>query len=134
MPQQALVGTESEPTLEDLVKQLETNNLQFQQRTETTIQNLNTQIGQLTSSLSQLSKQHMQISDYVEYEVIYVKKPIDDLCAEFASFIDFDDFICYIGCDGDILCNACAEIATFLRHDESFLANYAAIQSTEVVN
>ena len=55
------------------------------------------------------------------------------MCAEFASFIDFDDSVCCTGCDGDMLCNACAEIATFLRHDESFLANYTVIQSTEVV-
>ena len=87
MPQQ---GTKFEPTLDDLVKQLETNNLQFQQRTQTTIQNLNTQIGQLTSSLSQLSKQQMQISDSVEHEIIDVKKPVDDLRAEFVGFTDFD--------------------------------------------
>ena len=55
------------------------------------------------------------------------------MCAEFASFTDFDDSVCCTGCDGDMLCNACAEIAAFLRHDESFSADYAAIQSTEVV-
>ena len=72
----------------------------------------------------------MQNSDFVEHETIDVHKPIDDLCAEFVGFTDFDDFVC---CDGDILCNACAEIAAFLRYDESFSTDYAATQSAEVV-
>ena len=101
---------ESEPTLEDLVKQFAQNNIQFQQRTEAIVQNVKTQVGQLTSSLSQLSKQQMQKSDSAKHEIIDEKKSIDDLCAEFASFTDFDDSVC---CDGDILCNACAEIAAF---------------------
>ena len=75
----------------------------------------------------------MQISDSAKHEIIDEKKPIDDLCAEFASFIDFDDSVCCTGCDGDMLCNACAEIAAFLRHDESFSADYGATQSAEVV-
>lgn len=47
----------SEPTLEDLMKQMATNNIQFQQRTEASIQSLETQIGQLASTLSQLQHQ-----------------------------------------------------------------------------
>jgi hypothetical protein len=43
--------------LEDLVKQLAQSNMQFQQRTETNLQNMQTQIGQLASSLSQLQSQ-----------------------------------------------------------------------------
>ena len=69
----------------------------------------------------------MQNSDSIEHETIDVHKPIDDLCAE---FVGFTDFVC---CDGDILCNACAEIAAFLKHDESFSADYAEIQSADVV-
>ena len=131
--QQAPISMESEPTLEDLVKQFAQNNIQFQQRTEAIVQNVKTQVGQLTSSLSQLSKQQMQKFDSTEHETIDVQKPINDLCAEFASFTDFDDSVCCTGCDGDMLCNACAEIAAFLRHDESFSADYAATQSAEVV-
>ena len=78
--QQAPIGMESEPTLEDLVKQLAQNNIQFQQRTEAIVQNLETQVGQLTSSLSQLSMQQMQKFDSTEHETIDVQKPIDDLC------------------------------------------------------
>ncbi|XP_052189950.1 uncharacterized protein LOC127799763 [Diospyros lotus] len=47
----------SEPSLDDLVKQLAANTLQFQQRTETTIQNLETQIGQLASNINELRSQ-----------------------------------------------------------------------------
>ncbi|XP_061355838.1 uncharacterized protein LOC133300333 [Gastrolobium bilobum] len=43
----------SGPFLEDLMKQMATNNLEFQQRTESTIQNLQTQIGQLATSMNQ---------------------------------------------------------------------------------
>ncbi|XP_061363074.1 uncharacterized protein LOC133306725, partial [Gastrolobium bilobum] len=43
----------SGPSLEDLMKQVATNNLEFQQRTESTIQNLQTQIGQLATSMNQ---------------------------------------------------------------------------------
>jgi hypothetical protein len=45
------------PSLEELVKQMAANNLQFQQRTEASIQNLNNQIGQLATSLNQLQSQ-----------------------------------------------------------------------------
>ena len=50
--QQANATPKSEPSLEDMMKQLVTNNLQFQQRTDATIQNLETQIGQLASSMN----------------------------------------------------------------------------------
>ena len=55
--QQANATPKSEPSLEDMMKQLVTNNLQFQQRNDATIQNLETQIGQLASSLNQLQAQ-----------------------------------------------------------------------------
>ncbi|XP_050876824.1 uncharacterized protein LOC127080551 [Lathyrus oleraceus] len=42
----------SRPSLEDLVKQMVVNNLQFQQRTNSSIQNLQTQIGQLATSMN----------------------------------------------------------------------------------
>ena len=45
------------PSLEELVKQMAANNLQFQQRTEASNQNLNNQIGQLATSLNQLQSQ-----------------------------------------------------------------------------
>ena len=55
--QQANATPKSEHSLEDMMKQLVTNNLQFQQRTDATIQNLETQIGQLASSMNQLQAQ-----------------------------------------------------------------------------
>ncbi|XXG68556.1 hypothetical protein AAC387_Pa06g1614 [Persea americana] len=54
---QGPAATTCEPTLEDLMKQMATNNIQFQQRTEASIQSLETQIGQLASTLSQLQNQ-----------------------------------------------------------------------------
>ncbi|XP_061345682.1 uncharacterized protein LOC133291436 [Gastrolobium bilobum] len=56
LQQQPLVQQQnsvSGPSLEDLMKQMATNNLEFQQRTESTIQNLQTQIGQLATSMNQ---------------------------------------------------------------------------------
>lgn len=48
-----------EPSLEDLVKQMAIQNLQFQQRIDSTIHNLGTQIGQLATSICQI---HIQRS------------------------------------------------------------------------
>ncbi|XP_050909288.1 uncharacterized protein LOC127123071 [Lathyrus oleraceus] len=49
---QATISTPSGPSLEDLFKQLVVNNLQFQQRIESSIQTLQTQIGQLATSMN----------------------------------------------------------------------------------
>ncbi|XP_050885320.1 uncharacterized protein LOC127089573 [Lathyrus oleraceus] len=54
---QATISTPSGPSLEDLVKQLAVNNLQFQQRTESSIQTLQTQIGQLATSMNAMQSQ-----------------------------------------------------------------------------
>lgn len=50
-------ATTSGPSLEDLVKQLAVNNLQFQQRTESSIQTLQTQMGQLATSMNAMQAQ-----------------------------------------------------------------------------
>ncbi|RDX66738.1 hypothetical protein CR513_54462, partial [Mucuna pruriens] len=42
------------PSLEDLVKQMATSNIQFQQNVSATIQDLQTHIGQLATTLNQL--------------------------------------------------------------------------------
>ncbi|GAU10914.1 hypothetical protein TSUD_426930, partial [Trifolium subterraneum] len=46
----------SGPSLEDLVKQMAANNLQFQQRTDSSIQTLQTQIGQLATSMNAMQQ------------------------------------------------------------------------------
>ena len=48
------LATSLEPSLEDFVNQLMESNLQWQQRTDATIQGLQTQLSQLTSTLSKL--------------------------------------------------------------------------------
>ncbi|XP_050895222.1 uncharacterized protein LOC127101824 [Lathyrus oleraceus] len=47
----------SGPSLEDLVKQMAVNNLQFQQRTDASIQTLNTQMGQLATQINNMQAQ-----------------------------------------------------------------------------
>jgi hypothetical protein len=54
---QAIISTPFGPSLEDLVKQLAVNNLQFQQRTKSSIQTLQTQIGQLATSMNAMQSQ-----------------------------------------------------------------------------
>ncbi|CAJ2671830.1 unnamed protein product [Trifolium pratense] len=56
-PPQAIASTPSGPSLEDLVKQMSVNNLQFQQRTDASIQTLNTQMGQLATQLNNMQAQ-----------------------------------------------------------------------------
>jgi hypothetical protein len=51
-PPQAASPAPSRPSLEDLVKQMAVNNLQFQQRTDSSIQTINTHIGQLTTQIN----------------------------------------------------------------------------------
>jgi hypothetical protein len=51
-PPQVTTSSPSEPSLEELVKQMIVNSLQFQQRTDYSIQTLQTQIGQLATSMS----------------------------------------------------------------------------------
>ncbi|XP_052190877.1 uncharacterized protein LOC127800329 [Diospyros lotus] len=55
--QQPQPAPKSESSLEDIMKQLIANNLQFQQMTDTAIQNLETQIGQLATNISELRSQ-----------------------------------------------------------------------------
>ncbi|XP_027364535.1 uncharacterized protein LOC113871636 [Abrus precatorius] len=50
-------NSSSEPSLADLVKQMATSSVQFQQRTEASIQNLQTQIGQLATTVNELKSQ-----------------------------------------------------------------------------
>ncbi|XP_050876802.1 uncharacterized protein LOC127080525 [Lathyrus oleraceus] len=47
----------SGPSLEDLVKQMAVNNLQFQQRTDASIQTLNTQMGQFATQINNMQAQ-----------------------------------------------------------------------------
>ncbi|XP_050876540.1 uncharacterized protein LOC127080255 [Lathyrus oleraceus] len=47
----------SGPSLEDLVKQMAVNNLQLQQRTDASIQTLNTQMGQLATQINNMQAQ-----------------------------------------------------------------------------
>jgi hypothetical protein len=56
-PYQAVASIPSGPSLEDLVKQMAVNNLQFQQRTDASIQTLNTQMGQLATQINNMQAQ-----------------------------------------------------------------------------
>ena len=48
---------QSGPSLEELMKQMAVNTMQFQQRTEASIKTLETQVGQLASSINQMQSQ-----------------------------------------------------------------------------
>ena len=56
-PPQPAAPAPSGPSLEDLVKQMAVNNLQFQQRTDSSIQILNTQMGQLATQINNMQAQ-----------------------------------------------------------------------------
>jgi hypothetical protein len=53
---QVTTSSPSEPSLEELVKQMVVNSLQFQQRIDSSIQTLQTQIGQLVTSMNILQQ------------------------------------------------------------------------------
>jgi len=50
-------ASSTEPSLEDLMKQMATNNIQFQKNVNASIQDLQTQIGQLATTVNQLKSQ-----------------------------------------------------------------------------
>ena len=56
-PPQVAAPAPSGPSLEDLVKQMAVNNLQFQQRTDSSIQTLHTQMGQLATQINTMQSQ-----------------------------------------------------------------------------
>ena len=47
-------------SLEEIVKSLATNNLQIQQETKASIQNLSNQMGQMATAISQLEAQNLE--------------------------------------------------------------------------
>ena len=50
-------NSSSGPSLKELMKQIATNNIQFQQNVSGTIQELHTQIGQLATTVKQMQQQ-----------------------------------------------------------------------------
>ena len=57
MQQPTVAVPKYEPSLEDLMKQMATNNMQFQQNVQSSIQDMQTQIGQLATTVNQLQSQ-----------------------------------------------------------------------------
>ena len=57
MQQPTVAVPKFEPSLEDLMKQMATNNMQFQQNVQSSIQDMQTQIEQLAITVNQLQSQ-----------------------------------------------------------------------------
>src|SRR3954464_3486586 len=116
---QVVCSAPSEPSLEDIVKEMAANNLQYQQQIDSTLQNLQTQIGQLATLMNAMQQaQGSNQQPLEEHSVIQIEllsENVDDTCTDFfadafPSFSGFDDVYSCDVCTDAKICSVCDEI------------------------
>src|SRR3954466_11476371 len=109
----------SEPSLEDIVKQMAANNLQYQQQIDSTLQTLQTQIGQLATLMNAMQQAQRSNQKPLEepsiLKIELLSETVDESCIDlfaddFPSLPDFDDVY---------FCDVCTEIEAALQVDVS---------------
>ncbi|XP_052185189.1 uncharacterized protein LOC127796827 [Diospyros lotus] len=130
MKQQAQTLPKTESSLNDIVQQLAANTLKFQQRTDTTIQNLETQIGQLATNINELRSQG---SDQLPSQSISNQKGnVSAIMLRSGKEVDVPEKIpsyVLIVVESDP-CDACSEITAFLdNHDSNIQIEHAQSDS-----
>src|SRR3954468_16664628 len=90
----------SESSLEDIVKQMAANNLQYQQQIDSTLHTLQTQIGQLATLLNAMQQaqgsNQQPLEEHSVFQIELLSENVDDTCNDlsaydFPSLSDFDD-------------------------------------------
>jgi hypothetical protein len=123
---QVVYSTLSEPSLEDIVKQMAINNLQYQQQIDSTLQTLQTQIGQLASSINAMQQaqgsNQQPMEEHSIFQIELLSETVDDTCtdllaSDFPSLSDFDDVYSCSDCTDTTICVVCAEIDAALQGD-----------------
>ncbi|XP_057453439.1 uncharacterized protein LOC130745282 [Lotus japonicus] len=76
-----------ESSLEDMLKQMTAQNMQFQQDTRSSIQNLTTQIGQMATSINQLQSQN---SDKLPFQTVVNPRNVSAIILRSGKKIDAD--------------------------------------------
>src|SRR3954463_2109876 len=97
---QVVCSAPSEPSLEDIVKQMAANNLQYQQQIDSTLQTLQTQIGQLATLVNAMQQtqgsNQQSLEEHSVFQIELLSENVDDTCNDllaydFPSLSDFDD-------------------------------------------
>src|SRR3954466_5773676 len=121
---QVVCSAPSEPSLEDIVKQMAANNLQYQQQIDSTLQTLQTQIGQLATLLNAMQQaqgsNQQPLEEHSVFQIELLSENIDDTCndlfaCDFPSLSDFDDVYSCSDCTDTNICVVCAEIDDALQ-------------------
>src|SRR4051812_32710868 len=102
----------SEPSLEDIVKQMAANNLQYQQQIDSTLQTLQTQIGQLATLVNAMQQaqgsNHQPLEEHSIFQIELLSETFDDTCtdllaSDFPLLSNFDDvYSCDVCTDTNI--------------------------------
>ena len=118
----------SEPSLEDLVKQMAANNLQFQQQIDYNLQTLQTQIGQLATLMNVMQQaqgsNQQPLKEHSIFQIELLSETVDDTCTDlfaddFPSLSGFDDVYSCDVCTDTKICSVCTEIEVVLQVDVS---------------
>src|SRR3954471_23831150 len=97
----------SEPSLEDIVKQMAANNLQYQQQVDSTLQTLQTQIGQLATLMNAMQQaqgsNQQPLEEHSIFKIESLSENVDDTCSDllasdFPSLSNFDDVYSCFDC------------------------------------
>src|SRR4051812_11898074 len=125
-PPQVTTFSSSGPSLEDLVKQMAMNNLQYQQQIDSTLQTLQTQIGQLSTLMNAMQQaqgsNQQPLEEHSIFQIESLYENVDDtrndlLSSDFPSLSDFDDVYSCSDCTDTNVCVVCAEINDALQGD-----------------
>src|SRR3954471_14427318 len=104
---QVVCSAPSEPSLEDIVKQMAANNLQYQQQIDSTLQTLQTQIGQLATLMNAMQQaqgsNQQRLEEHSVFQIELLSENVDDACTDlfaddFPSLSDFDDVYSCFDC------------------------------------
>src|SRR3954468_12371689 len=89
---QVVCSAPTEPSLEDIVKQMAANNLQYQQQIDYTLQTLQTQIGQLATLMNVMQQaqgsNQQPLDEHSIFQIEFLFENIDDTCTDLFA----DDF------------------------------------------
>jgi cell division septum initiation protein DivIVA len=116
----------SGPSIEDIVKQMAANNLQFQQQVDSTLKTLQTQIGQLATLVNAMQQaqgsNQQPLEEHFVFQIDLISEIVDDTCSDlfasdFPSLSGFDDVYSCDICTETKICSVCAEIEAALQVD-----------------
>src|SRR3954466_4683137 len=125
---QVVCSAPSEPSLEDIVKQMAANNLQYQQQVDSTLQTLQTQIGQLATLVNAMQQaqgsNQQPLEELSDFQIELLSETVDDtytdlFADDFPSLSGFDDVYSCDVCTDTKICSVCAEIEAALQVDVS---------------